>query len=147
MENTALAIISKRSSQVLTEMHQAETCLKQAERKYLDLRARWEELISIEQAVKRAMEEGPEEQVDSDTQSRVSELIRTALFESPAGFTVQQISEVIGVRRQTVSATLYNMKKRGEVEHAETTGLYKLAIDPMLGVPFGRKHMVLTRPK
>jgi hypothetical protein len=51
--------------------------------------------------------------------------IRESLVASP--MTVPQLSNTTGLGRPTVSAAIYNMKRRGEVEHDMDTGVYRLS--------------------
>jgi hypothetical protein len=63
--------------------------------------------------------------------ARLSAMILHYLEQSPDGFTLDQLSRVMGdIKKSTLSATLYNLKKREAVEHIEATGRYRLIRRP-----------------
>jgi hypothetical protein len=141
----ALVALSKRQSQLFAELSEAEGKAKAAEMRVAELRARLDELMSLERLIEKSFLDGPEEMLDNDTVLKVSAMIKSALDRAPTnGLTVQQISEAIGVRRPTVSATLYNMKKRGEVEHNEQSGSYRLFRTP---APGPMRSAILSTPR
>ncbi len=138
---TPKQLISNRKRELLAEMHDAEQKYTAAARetdqrmaRLTELRARYSEIINLEASVERQCPDAPEEDIDAETGVKVSAVIRPHLINRPDGMTVAQLAEVTGVRRQTISATLYNMKARGEVEHSPATGLYRLA-QPQPGEP------------
>ncbi|MDE2468480.1 MAG: hypothetical protein KGL35_06985, partial [Bradyrhizobium sp.] len=93
-------------------------------------RANLFQLMEMEERMDKAAAEYAEGQsIDAATSQRVSEMIGACLHhKGPSGATVAELSEMLGdVKRSTISATLYNMKQRGQVEHNETAGKYFLA--------------------
>jgi hypothetical protein len=136
----AIAMIEARRSRLYAEIRDAEgkyrVAVKDAREKrkrLLDLKARSDELLMLSIHVEREMKSAADDgsQVDAETGARVSKLILTALLNcGHRAMTLGDLAEVMShadVKRSTISATLYNMKKRGEIEHDEQAGLYRLA--------------------
>jgi len=93
-------------------------------------RANLVKLMEAEERLDKAAAESAEGQsIDAATSQRVSEMILACLHHKPpAGATLAELSDMLGdVKKSTISATLYNMKQRGHVEHNETNGKYSLS--------------------
>jgi hypothetical protein len=68
--------------------------------------------------------------LDLEMGLKISSMIKSHLARHEPGLSSGQLFELLGesagVKRSTISATLYNMKKRGEVEHCEVSGKYRI---------------------
>ena len=135
-------VFEHRRNELYTEIRDAENKYKAALvarknarkevqvrlRKLDELRARFDELYTIEIALDSSDSVPEKSPIDEATSRRVSEVITSCLLRTGTSLTLNQISEFIpDVKRNTISATLYNMKQRGDLVHNETTGRYALA--------------------
>jgi hypothetical protein len=129
------AIIDQRMKVLYAEFSDARAKLRIAVREMRmrrqrvnEINAQLIELHSMSSALERA-EEADVESIDSETGSRVSAMILYFLEKArPDGLTLAQLSEALGpIKKSTISATLYNLKKRREIDHIEATGRYRLA--------------------
>jgi hypothetical protein len=121
-------VLDKRRNELFGELHAARKKFAEAKDHLTSVEAKVDELMNMEMLISRD-EDGS---LDADAAMRLSANIRGILALNEGGLTLAQLSDMLGVRKQHASATLYNMKRRNEVEHDEVTGVYRLNTSAML---------------
>jgi len=128
-------VIDHRKNALFTELQEARAKMLAAIRdarvkrqRVNEIHAQLAELHRIE-TIKSQSDEEEADSIDSETGARVSSAILQILAQChPHGAALSQLGEALPqVKKSTISATLYNMKKRGEIEHIESTGRYQLS--------------------
>jgi hypothetical protein len=135
------SILEPAKEKAFQVMLQAERKYKIALREYRaskaahrEARAAWLALHNVYSAIKDSQQrqlQGDDDvegavELDNEMVGKVSGMIRQRLLTVPGGLTLQQLSECLNIRKQTISATLYNMKKRDEIVHDEASGRYSI---------------------
>jgi predicted HTH transcriptional regulator len=142
-------VFDARRHELFAEIREAESKYHESRRQtrgYKDrlqaLRAKYSEFSDLERKVTRyEMEAAEGQSIDAATTTRVSEMILTCLHHVGGGaMTLAELSEILSdVKKSTISATLYNLKQRRQVEHNETTGRYSL--------PAEMRRQLMAKPK
>jgi hypothetical protein len=129
-----IAFLKKRENELIAEMQAAKAKFRASVRetrerrvRYREAQSQWLGIYRVREAMER-IEEAEGHELDGETTDRVSAMLLHVLRNAPVeGATVAQLASVLSeVKKSTISATLYNMKKRGDVEHSEVTGRYAL---------------------
>jgi len=134
-----LAMVEKREMEAFLESQEARKQLQVSVRQTREKRAKfnecqklWLELHRLRDAMMRAEKAESEEiEIDSETGARVSAMLLQVLEQVREGTVAQLVQYLaaagVDIKKAHVSATLYNLKKRGAIEHSEVTGRYRLA--------------------
>ena len=131
------AVFDARRHELFAEIREAEARYREArlatrkcKERLIVTRARYAEFADIERKVNRLeIDLGCGQVIDAATSTRVSEMIANCL-ERAGSLTLAQLSEILSdVKKNTISAALYNMKQRGQLEHSEATGKYALSLE------------------
>jgi hypothetical protein len=114
-----------RYKEILGEVRKRRTA-------FLEAKAVWHRLRQIVVTIKETESQEDADaaaKIDPETGAKVANVIVRLLEQDPAGYSVSEMAELmadLAIKKSTISAALYNMKKRNQITHVESTGKYRL---------------------